>query len=213
MEAVKNNDQNASWEDFIRDGNMDALSRVYFQFYDQLLSYGLKHTSDQQAVEDSIQNTFLNLIKSRKNIGHVKNLTGYLLVSFRRQLFQFTSNQKNTILSEKLNDENFDYFKSSDSDKLENENMELMLSVIEESMESMSSRQREILFLKFYSGISYEEIAQMLNISVDSCYKSVYRSIKALKKIVEKIKIPNDGLILLFFPAFKIYMNKLLNNS
>ncbi len=94
MKIVNDNGLNDSWNQFIHDGNLDELSKIYFHFYDMLFTYGMKHTSDRQAVEDSIHDVFLNLIKLRKNIGEVKNLTGYLLSSFRRQLFADTDKQK-----------------------------------------------------------------------------------------------------------------------
>lgn len=197
MKIIRNNSRNDSWDGFISDGNLDALSRIYFQYYDQLFSYGLKHSFDKQTVEDSIQNVFLNLIKFRKNIGEVKNLTGYLLTSFRRQLFADAGKQKNMILSEQLPEEKFDFFKSQDYEITEKENLETVLRTINRCIDKLSSRQREILYLKFHVGITYEEIAGMLNISVDSCYKSIYRSVKSIRGELEKIT--EDGDFFIFF--------------
>lgn len=198
MKIIRNNSRNDSWDGFISDGNLDALSRIYFQYYDQLFSYGLKHSFDKQTVEDSIQNVFLNLIKFRKNIGEVKNLTGYLLTSFRRQLFADAGKQKNMILSEQLPEEKFDFFKSQDYEITEKENLETVLRTINRCIDKLSSRQREILYLKFHVGITYEEIAGMLNISVDSCYKSIYRSVKSIRGELEKITEDGDFFILFF---------------
>ncbi|MDO9614414.1 MAG: hypothetical protein Q7J86_07790, partial [Bacteroidota bacterium] len=69
MKVIKSNGQVEVWNQFILDGNMDALSRIYFHYYDLLFTYGMKHTSDKQVVEDTIQNVFMNLIKLRKSIG------------------------------------------------------------------------------------------------------------------------------------------------
>jgi RNA polymerase sigma factor (sigma-70 family) len=184
---VNEESRNDLWIQFIRDGNLDALSRIYFHFYDLLFTYGMKHTLDKQAVEDSIQNVFLNLIKLRKNIGDVKNLTGYLLSSFRRQLFADKAKQKKTVLLEQLSEEKFDFFKSQSYDILEKENYETVWKAINDCMDNLGSRQREILYLKFYGQMSYEEIASMFDISVDSCYKSVYRSVKFIRVELEKI--------------------------
>jgi RNA polymerase sigma factor (sigma-70 family) len=195
MKVIGNRSENDAWNKFIRDGNLDALSRIYFDFYDQLFSYGLKHTSDKQAVEDSIQNVFLNLIKFRKNIGEVKNLTGYLLISFRRQLFSGEGKNKQTIITDVVPEEKFDYYKCHDHEILDKEDLETVLNAIEVCMDKLGSRQREIVYLKFQTGISYEEIAQMLDISVDSCYKSIYRSVKFIREELEKILGKGNHLI------------------
>ena len=200
---MKFDDPLNEWNRFIQSGNLDALSGIYFHFYDQLFTYGLKHTSDKQAVEDAIQDVFMNLIKYRKNIGEVKNLPGYLISAFRRQLFLTTNKQKNMIPSGKLQEENFEFFKSEDPDILEKENLEQLHAMIRQCIGKLPSKQREIVFLRFENGISYEEIALMLQISVDSCYKSVYRSIKTIRIEVEKILGKGANIILWFMSKGK----------
>lgn len=183
---MKINDPLNGWNRFIQSGNLDALSGIYFHFYDLLFTYGLKHTSDKQAVEDAIQDVFMNLIKYRKNIGEVKNLAGYLISAFRRQLFLTTNEQKKMIPAGKLQEENFEFFKSENQDIPEKENLEQLHAMIRQCIGNLTSKQREIVFLRFENGISYEEIAILLQISVDSCYKSVCRSIKTIRREVMK---------------------------
>lgn len=187
MKALKNNDQIEVWNQFILDGNQNALSQLYFHYYDLLFDYGLKRTSDKQLVEDAIQDIFINFIKLRESIGSVKNLTGYLISTFRRQLFLEHKKQKKTIPTEQLPEEHFDYFKSPEQDIAEAENMERLHSTINQCISKLTDKQREIIFLRFEREISYEEIAETLNISVESCYKSTYRSIKTIRSEVEKI--------------------------
>lgn len=175
------------WNKFILDGNLDALSQIYFHHYDFLFDYGLRHISDRQLVEDVIQNVFFNLIKLRKGIGIVKNLNGYLLSAFRRELFLDINKRKKIFLTESFSDENFEFFKSHEPDISDNENMEQLYSIIRNCVEKLNDRQREIIFLRFEREISYEEIALTLHISVDSCYKSIYRSIKIIRYEAEKI--------------------------
>jgi RNA polymerase sigma factor (sigma-70 family) len=172
----------------------------------------MKHSIDKQAVEDSIQNLFLNLIKLRKNIGEVKNLSGYLLSSFRRQLFSDKDKQKKTVLSEQLSEEKFDFFKSQDDCISEKENFETVWKAINDCMDKLSSRQREILYLKFHGQISYEEIASMFDISVDSCYKSIYRSVKFIRAELEITLGKDDYLVLFFLSGLKLFKREPFRN-
>ncbi|MEI7423998.1 MAG: sigma-70 family RNA polymerase sigma factor [Prolixibacteraceae bacterium] len=175
------------WNQFILDGDLDTLSQIYFHYYDVMYDYGLRHTSDKQSVEDAIQDVFINLIKSRKGLGEVKNLTGYLIATFRRQLFINLNKLKRIILTEKTPEENFDYFKSPDYDFSDNENQEILHSTISQCISNLTSKQKEIIFLRFERELSYDEIAKTLHISVESCYKSTYRSIKIIRMAAEKI--------------------------
>jgi len=192
MKVLKSNSQFEDWNQFILEGNMDALSRIYFHCYDLLFTYGLKHTADKQVVENTIQNVFMNLITLRKSIGDVKNLTGYLICTFRRQLFLELNKQKKTILTEKLPEEQFDFFKSPEQDISDKEDEKQLHVIIKQCIGNLTNKQQEIIYLRFESGISYEEISEMLHISVDSCYKLVYRSIKTIRSEVGKIQAKGE---------------------
>jgi len=177
------------WNQFIEDGNEDALSRIYADNYDLLFDYGIRFTTNIHIVEDAIQDVYINLIKYRKSIGNVKNLQGYLVCTFRRQLFLDLNKQKKIISTEQMPDGFFDYFKhpDSDSDSNEKEEKEILYSAVKECVSNLTDKQKEIIYLKFEREITYEEIAVILNISVESCYKSIYRSIKSMRCSAEKM--------------------------
>ncbi|MCX6222889.1 MAG: sigma-70 family RNA polymerase sigma factor [Bacteroidia bacterium] len=187
MKEPKGIDQNEVWNNFILNGDLYALSNIYLHYYDLLFDYGQRHTSDKQLVEDTIQNVFINIIKFRKSISIVKNLNGYLISTFRRQLFLDLNKKKKTILTEQLPEEHFDYFKSPDQDVSDEENLGRLHLTIKQCIDKLTDKQQEIIFLRFEREISYEEIAETLNISVDSCYKSIHRAIKTVRSEAEKI--------------------------
>jgi RNA polymerase sigma factor (sigma-70 family) len=151
-------------------------------------------------VEDAIQEVFINLIKYRKSIGFVKNLQGYLISTFRRQLLLDMSKQKNTISTEQMPEGFFDYYKSADSDISDKEEKEFLHSTIANCVNELTDKQKEIIFLRFEREISYEEIANILNISVESCYKSIYRSIKTIRITAERMLIKGGKLVFGFSP-------------
>ncbi len=183
----QNNELTDAWMHFIANGDRDALSRVYFHYYDSLLTYGMKHTTDSQVVEDAIQSVFLNLITQRKGISKVRNLCSYLFTAFRHELIRNLKKKKRMMLSENTQHEHFDYFIIPDQAPSSEEHLDKMHLLAREYISKLPARQQEIIFLRFENLLSYDEISEMLNISVDSCYKSVYRSIKTIREKVEKM--------------------------
>ena len=186
------------WNRFISEGNMEALAQVYFHCYDLLYDYGQKFTSDKQLVEDSIQEVFINIIKQRKNIGTVKSLDAYLISTFRRQLFIDFKKQKKTVLTEQLPEERFDYYNSPEQNVSDNENLDRLHIAVKQCVDKLTQKQQEILYLRFEREISYEEIAATLNITVESCYKSTYRSIRIIRSEIGKIQGKKENV----FPRF-----------
>ena len=53
---------------------------------------------------------------------------------------------------------------------------------LERAMGQLNADQREVLILKFYSGLSFEEIADILNLSVSAVKMRAYRGLDKLKQ-------------------------------
>lgn len=199
------------WNKFIEDGDSVSLSYIYKENYDLLYDYGMRYTSDVKIVEDSIQEVFISIIKYRKKIGVVKNIRGYLVSSFRRQLFLNQNNKNKTVSFDQISEGTFDYFKSPENDLSDKEDVEFLFSTINECISNLTNKQKEIMFLRFEREIPYEEIAAILNISVESCYKSIYRTIKTIRAAAEG-KIVKSGRLIFGFSSDQIAKMKLRGN-
>ena len=51
-------------------------------------------------------------------------------------------------------------------------------------MRQLTPRQREIVYLRFFSGADYEEICEIMEIDYQSARDLLYRSIKKLRKVI-----------------------------
>lgn len=68
--------------------------------------------------------------------------------------------------------------------------------VLYDAMKTLSNRQREALSLKFEHDRPYPEIAEIMDISVESVRTIIYRALKELRKCIEE---RNLSIQLLFF--------------
>lgn len=177
----------AFWKKFIKEGSQEALSVIYFNHFDLLFTFGLKYTSDRQTIEDSIQNIFSYFLKVRKSLGPVNNIPGFLLKCFRRQLFIELKKQKKLLLTENFPEDHFNYSNSPEQDFIDHEEYDHLRTVVNQCITNLTVKQQEIIYLRFECELSYEDIANILEITVESCHKSVYRSINAIRIEAEKI--------------------------
>ena len=212
MSELQKLNQVIIWNQFIEDGDQVSLSLIYKENYDLLYDYGLRYTSDVKIVEDSIQEIFISIIKYRSKIGIVKNLQGYLISSFRRQLFLGLNSKKRTISMDLMPEGSFDYFKSPDNEISDKEDLEFLHTAINDCISKLTNKQKEIMFLRFERDIPYEEIATILNISVESCYKSIYRTIKTIRCVVER-RIISSGKLIFGFSSEQIAKMKSQNSQ
>jgi len=203
VNLLPENDLNKIWENFRLDGSTEALSLIYYEHFDFLYDFALKYTGDRSLIEDSIQNIFGYLLKRQKKLTPVSNLRYYLLQAFRRELFDQLKRQKKIHLSSEIteNPELLCYNKIED--QMDSEERDRVIMLVKKSIAKLGPKQQEIINLRFNQDLDYNEIAKMLSISVDSCYQSVYRSIKFIKEDIEKALGDNQNLLLWVYIGLK----------
>jgi RNA polymerase sigma-70 factor (ECF subfamily) len=53
-----------------------------------------------------------------------------------------------------------------------------------QALDQLSNRQKEIIYLKFYQELNYEEVSEIMNINYQAARNLLYQSIKSLKKLL-----------------------------
>ena len=185
------------WDAFIKTGDMHSLGLVYSYYFDLLYNYGRKFHFENQLIEDAIQNVFMSLIRVQKRLVKVENLTSYLFLSFRNELFHLKAKDR----SERLDDSSPQFFVNSESNKeeeiIKNESDSNLNYFLNKSIKKLTPSQQEILYMRYDAGLSYEDISHIIDISIESCRTAVYRAIKSLKKDLGELK--KQG-VKLYFP-------------
>ncbi len=65
----------------------------------------------------------------------------------------------------------------------EQENAEKKQRVLD-ALGRLSNRQKEIIYLKYYQNLSYEEVSEIMNINYQAARNLLYQAIKSLKSIL-----------------------------
>ncbi len=172
---------NAIW-DRIKDDDTTALEALYKKYFNDLYNYGLRMSKDVDLVEDAIQETFLNLWKYRARMSTPQSEKAYLLRAYRNQVIQLFRERSRTIYKEEVM--RFDFDVSIEQRVIEGENSSAISSRINKALEELTPRQREIVYYRFFEGLSYDHIAEIMNMQTRATYKLAARSIIALRMIL-----------------------------
>lgn len=162
----------------IINGDEKAYSALYLEYFRKFFNYGRKFTPDDQLIEDSVQEVFLDFWKRRESLAKVKSVKSYFFSSFRYVLFRKIKELKKILPQEQLADEPQFYAEINIVNKETDLHLQQSLQL---AIDELTPRQREAIFLRFYEGLSYEEVAEVLNISVKATYKIMARSLASLK--------------------------------
>ena len=185
----------------IKAGETLAFHELYMQFADILFSFGLIYSKDQELVKDCIHDLFFDLYKYRKNLSDNDHIRNYLFKSLKRKIQSPQSGKLKLVFTNTFQEENEQKTSLAETEALENQ--EENIKNIRIAMGKLSDRQQEVLNLRFQVGLSYPEIAKILDISVESVRTLVYRSVKTIR---EELKLNNNALILFYLQISKSYL-------
>lgn len=170
----------------IEQGNMEAYSETYIFYYKKLYNYGRKFTDNTALIEDAIQVVFVMVWNNREKLADIYSPHSYIFYSFRNYIFKEKKKQQKVVFQSQ--EPEF----SIDNIIINKETTAELNKRLQKALTSLTSRQREAIFLRFYEALSFEEVAQVMNISVKATYKLITRSLLKLKELL------NIPMILLF---------------
>ena len=174
-------DEARHWESF-KEGDTNALRVLYDHYADTLYQYGMILCGDHDKVKDCIHDLFLSLWDSRKNMTIPSSGKAYLMVSLRRRIFD----KKSKIESLTVGIEDPAEISPSESDHeavwIANEDSEKQDLKLSNALSQLSHRQREIIHMKYYQQLEYEEIGQIMGLNYQSARNLVTRALIALRK-------------------------------
>jgi len=181
------------WQAF-KKGDSSAYEQLYKKYFKDLGRYGLRLNPDKDLVEDAIQDVFIDLWRRKEFLSDVENVKLYLYRATRNQ-FNRTIQKDIFEGSEDIN--NFlDYLGtlSSEQESIENESNQIRTRSIQNAMNNLSNRQAEAIHLRFYQGLSLDEIALIMKIQ-----KQVVKNLLSKSYIILKISLKNLISTILIF--------------
>ena len=185
------------WDAF-RSGDESSLQIILEQYHSPLFNYGHKFTPDDHLIEDALQDLFVKLWKNRNRIQPTDSIKNYLYKSFRRVLLRTLDvhqRKYNFAVLEHWPGQELAY----DQAIISRERMEKIRENLARALENMTPRQREVIHLRYFEEMDYAEIAAVMQLSVGSTYKLVYKAIDVLRTYISK----SDLLILVAMLSLK----------
>ncbi len=167
------------WNEFIR-GDEDAFRLIYNGHVQTLFKYGCNFTHDEALIKDCIQDIFVDLMKYRSNIGSTNNIRLYLFKSLKRKIIRslHKSELYRHLESDKIP---FQYSLSYEDEVIEDESIKNRIGHLELAMSTLSPRQKEAIYLKYVSNLSYDEISSLMKMNYQSARNLIFRGLEKLR--------------------------------
>lgn len=165
----------------LREGDKNALFELYDDMYFHLVRYGLSVHGDSDLVKDCISQLFLKLWDRHHRLNEVDNVQSYLFTALRRLIIDHVNTQNKAATSMRSMPQESPAVPSYEEMIIARENDEEFRKDLRAALKALSPKQIELIRLKFFENLSYQEIASLSSQSVKTSYNTIYDAIKLLR--------------------------------
>jgi RNA polymerase sigma factor (sigma-70 family) len=176
------------WESF-QHGDHHAFELLFKLHYDELFHYGKKILRDEEVVKDCLQDMFYKLWKNRSRLGQVQTVRAYLYQAFRRVLYDESEKmmKKQSLLYEEGFGPQITF--SPEDFLIQQQQADERSRRLLSAMNQLTRRQREAIYLRFFGGMDYEKIAEIMEVNAQSVRNLMHQAYKALKENTELLNL------------------------
>jgi RNA polymerase sigma factor (sigma-70 family) len=169
-----------------KNGNQEALGEIFQTYFQELYFYGLKIIAVPDLVKDIIQELFVKLWDRKESIGEVANVKAYLLVSLRNDLIHTIKN--NRLIDSEFSKKTEPFTLSAEDFIINEEDSNELKDRLVTSLNRLSERQREVIVLRFYHNLGFEELAEVMEMNTQSVRNLLFRALQSIR-----IEIKDSG--------------------
>jgi RNA polymerase sigma factor (sigma-70 family) len=187
-------------DDLIRqyqNGDEEAFSQLLERYKKKVFGYILNVVRDRSIAEDIFQETFFKVIRTLKKKQYNdegKFIQWVIRISHNLIIDNFRQNGKISTISKIVKPDGkvvdvFDVVKVEQRSAEDNLIKKQILQDIRKLVEHLPFEQREVVILRHYYDLSFKEIADMTNVSINTALGRMRYAIINLRRLAEEHKI------------------------
>ncbi len=142
------------------------FDQFYFQYHRIVFSISLRFLKDKQLAEDAVQDVFIKIWNHRHTIDMADNVLAFVTTITRNCLLNKLRKHKNEII--KIAAASMQTISINQEETEFSFDWKMNLQMLDQCLKKMPPRKRQIFSLKIFSGLSNEEIAKELGLSVNT---------------------------------------------
>ncbi|MEJ2880302.1 RNA polymerase sigma factor [Pedobacter sp. GR22-6] len=161
------------WNRF-RAGDRTAYTQITTAYINPLFNYGYRICPDRDFVKDCVQEVFIELWNRRSTINETQSVKWYLFKAVRLRIFRELPKWGR---NESLNDDyQFTVEFNIESRLIADLEVQELSSKVKAVLNGLPSRQREIMYLRFYEELDFEQISEIMQISRQSVHNLLQKA-------------------------------------
>jgi RNA polymerase sigma-70 factor (ECF subfamily) len=165
----------------VRENEQEALVALYEHLYFNLVSYGVRSCGDTEITKDAINDMFLEIWDQRHKLPVVSNVKSYLFTYLRRKIFAgIRQTKKSSEAAGAYADFNEHHELSYEESIVAIQTSEEVKQKIRRAMATLTPRQKELIQLRYFDGLSMDEVGKRVGITTKTAYNTLGAALKSL---------------------------------
>lgn len=164
--------------DEVKQGNEQSFEIIYLKYHKQLYVIAFKYLRSQELAEDAVQDIFLKLWRIRRELDPSLSLRDFLFTILRNHVLNMIRNDRRRILKYiRFTQEHSVVSETPDDFVFVSECKE----IIERGLSELPDGKRLIFRMRRMEGMSNDEIAHKLGISIFTVKTQLYHATKFMR--------------------------------
>lgn len=175
-----------------RSGNSKCIELLIRRYKNRVYSYILMTTKDKNVADDIFQETFIKVIDSLRAGAYTDDgrfIQWIMRIARNKVIDYFRKEQRNPLIANNPTSDIFSFIKNGDDTIEEQIVMEQIHGDVAKLVEFLPEDQRTVLMMRFYENLSFKEIAELTNVSINTALGRMRYAIINLRKIIKENNI------------------------
>ncbi len=163
----------------MRRDDSNAFEKLFLKYHKKVYVFAYKLLSDSSDAEELVQNVFMSIWDQRKRLKISSSFISYLFGITRHMVYDFIQQKIRFNAFVEYNIHKNQEFAFVTDDDVQYRELEEKLSQL---IEKLPERRKEIFMLSRYSGLSYKEISNKLDITENTVDTQIRNALDFLRK-------------------------------
>lgn len=172
----------------LREGEISAIEDLYRLNYQVLYSYAYKICGDKELSKDCVQELFVKLWEKRAFLNEVSKVRSYLLQSVWHSLIKMMKKRDKSIGLDENAHYDIEVVFPAEHMLVKAQDMEHKSVRLNHAMNNLTERQKQIIFMQYYEGLSIDEIQKITELKYQSIKNLTYRAMVSLREMMNSKK-------------------------
>jgi len=194
MESKINNDQILATR--LKNGDHSAFEDLYATYHQLLYSVAFKYLKSAAAAEDAVHETFVRLWTHRDALDPLQGVRNYLFKTLKFYILNLIRNNKRMLVK------NYEITYNAGEIHQETESSVIFndyKKAVDTAINSLSAQKKHIFRMRSEQGLTNEEVAQRLGLSINTVKFQYSQASKTLKSVLKLLFLLSVIVYKLFF--------------